>query len=268
MQNKNLKIKAFTFVELMVVITILAVLWAIWFSSYIWSIADTRDSQRKSDFAQVSSALKIYKQKRWYYSYPWDVMEIQYDWSTVALQWRLNSNVRLNSLDKLPFDPETKQPYFYSITKNKQEFELAWTLENGDNMKALLIWNYKSASKTILPTISLAVTYDSILPFIEIKEWEPNNKRDNFIYNDQEENLPYDFNDPFEPSVTWINFTDLLDQVELEKTYWQNTDFRNCIEIQEWWKALIPFHATSPFDYQIITETWALVTTWCLIPTP
>jgi len=47
--------------------------------------------------------------------------------------------VRLNSLDKLPLDPETKLPYFYSITKTKQEFELAGTLENSDNSISLLV---------------------------------------------------------------------------------------------------------------------------------
>lgn len=265
MNIKNIKNWAFTFVELIVVVTILSILWAIWFSSYIWSIADTRDSQRKSDFAQVSSALKIYKQKRWYYAYPWDVMNIQYDWNTVAYQWKLNNNVRLNSLDKLPIDPETDSPYFYSITENKQEFELAATLENSDNLISLVVWNYKSASKNILPTISLAIS-QAVWSNIEIKawvwSWDANRKL--FIYNSQVENLPYTFDEPYLPYSSWTGFSDLLSYVEAEEIYWQNTDFRNCIEIQEWWKALIPFTATA-FEYQIITDTWALVNTWCTL---
>jgi len=36
-------------------------------------------------------------------------------------------------------DPETKEAYFYSITANKQEFELAGTLENTDDPIALMI---------------------------------------------------------------------------------------------------------------------------------
>jgi hypothetical protein len=42
-------------------------------------------------------------------------------------------------LDKLPIDPETDSPYFYSITENKQEFELAATLENSDNLISLVV---------------------------------------------------------------------------------------------------------------------------------
>ena len=256
--------KAFTFVELMVVITILAVLWAIWFSSYISSIADTRDSQRKSDFAQVSSALKIYKQKRWYYSHPWDVMNIQYDWNTVALQWKLNINVRLNSLDKLPSDPETKEPYFYSITKNKQEFELAWTLENTDTPLALMIWNYKSVSKSVLPVLNLAIP-TVVWSNIEIKDWEWawSDNRKLFIYDNQSHNLPYEFVEPFSPYSDWTDFDTLQSEVEFTKSYWQNTDFRNCIEIQEWWKALIPFTSTEDIIYQIIDNVWNLSDIGC-----
>lgn len=266
MKKNNYRNKAFTFTELVVVVTILAILWTIWFSSYIWSIADTRDSQRKSDFAQVSSALKIYKQKRWYYSYPWNVMNIQYDWNTIAYQWKLNNNVRLNSLDKLPMDPETKLWYYYSITKSKQEFELAGSLENSDNPISLVVWNYKSDSKNILPTISLAVDQDPGTN-IEIKKWTADwdINRKLFIYNNQDHNLAYTFKEPYLPYSDWTSFTGLLDEVESNWDYWQNTDFRNCIEIQEWWKAIIPF-STTPFEYQIITDTWALVNTWCTTP--
>jgi len=35
-------------------------------------------------------------------------------------------------------DPKTKSPYFYSITKNAQEYELSATLENTDNPIAIL----------------------------------------------------------------------------------------------------------------------------------
>ena len=111
---KNIK-KAFTFTELMVVAVILWILWIIWFGSYVWYISDSRDSQRKSDLAQFWSALKVYKQKRWYFPTPGESFNITYSWTTVAYQWLLDTNVRLNTLDKLSFDPKTKKPYFYSV---------------------------------------------------------------------------------------------------------------------------------------------------------
>jgi len=54
-------------------------------------------------------------------------------------------------------DPKTNVPYFYSITKNKQAFQIAATLENGDYPKSLLRGSYKSVSKDVLPTIVLAL---------------------------------------------------------------------------------------------------------------
>ncbi|MDF1682375.1 MAG: hypothetical protein P1U46_01015 [Patescibacteria group bacterium] len=47
-------------------------------------------------------------------------------------------------------------PYFYSVTKTKQEFEMAATLENEDNPIALVNGTYKSVSRNILPSIILA----------------------------------------------------------------------------------------------------------------
>ena len=120
-------IKWFTFIELIVVISIIVILSWIWFISYYEFIWEARDSQRKSDLLQISSGLKTYKQKRGYYWLPWDYFNITYDSQIVANQWKLNENIHIDSLEKLPIDPKTKKPYFYWVTKNKQEFQLAWT---------------------------------------------------------------------------------------------------------------------------------------------
>lgn len=259
------KIKAFTFVELIVVITILVVLWAIWFSSYSWYIDDSRDTQRKSDLSQVSSALKVYKQKRWYYAIPWDTFNLTYSWVTVALQWKLNNNVRLNSLEKLPYDPKIDIAYSYSITSNKQEFEISANLENSGNNLAILDWNYKSVSKYILPTILLA-TWATLGSDVEVQSWTTtwDENRKLFIYNNQYHNIPYTFESPYEPYSDWTSFDELLTEVEDNNNFWQNSDYRNCVEISEWNKLIIPLSST-PMEYQIITDTWSLVNTWCTL---
>jgi len=261
-KNKN----AFTIVELIVVVTIISILWAIWFWAYSSNIADSRDSQRKSDLAQVESALKIYKQKRWYYPIPWDNFNITYSWTTVAYEWRLNENTHINTLEKLPLDPKIKQAYFYSTTKNKQEFELSATVENGDLSQAILVWNYKTVSKNILPSITLA-TYPAINSNVEIKAWLGNGdtNRNLFVYNWQENNLVYSFDDPFEPISDWTeDFIWSLQKAISTKNFWQNSDYRNCVEISEAWKIIIPLTA-SQFEYQIISSNWALTNTWCIL---
>ncbi len=265
MKNKQLTIKAFTLVELITVMIILTILSWIWFSSYVWYISNARDTQRKSDLLQINSALKLYKQKKWFFWFPWDYFNITYDSNIVAMQWKLNTNVHIDSIDSLPIDPKTKWYYTYSITKNKQEFMLAWTLENSNFNTALISWNYTSVSKNILPTILIA-TWAIANSTIEIMSSDPVwvVNRNLFIYNNQEHNLPYDFTKPYDSYSDWTSFDDLLTEAEEFNYFWQNTDFRNCIEIEEAWKLIIPLDS-NPFEYQIISNTWALVNTWCTL---
>ncbi len=257
--------KWFSFVELIVVVSIITVLSWIWFYTYVWHLSDTRDSSRKADFAQVTSALKIYKQKRWYYACPWNKFDISFSWTVVAMQWELNKNVRLNTLEVLPTDPKIDKYYSYSVTTNKQEFELCWTLENDDVDLSIIVWNYKSVSSNVLPTLLLA-TWATEWSTIEIKEWTTSwdIHRKLFIYDKQSHNLAYTFTSPFEYLSDWTSFNDLKDEMTLNDTYWQNSDFRNCLEIEQWWKLLIPLSATS-FEYQIVTSTWVLVNTGCTL---
>jgi len=261
MKNK----KAFTFVELIVSITIIAIMSTIWFVSYNKYLWDSRDSQRKSDLAQIWSALKVYKQKRGYAPLPWSNFNITYSWTVVAYQWYFDNNVHLNTLDKIILDPKTKTPYLYSIVKNKQEYEIAATLENRDVSVALVNGTYKSISRNILPWIILAIEKN---PWenAEIKEWttEWDINREKFIFNNQSYNLPYTFETPYSvySDTEWNTLTGILDKLEENNDYWQNTDYRNCLEIDEWWKLIIPLSNT-PFEYQIITKTWSLTNTWC-----
>lgn len=256
---------AFTFVELIIVITIITILWGIWFSSYVSYLWDSRDSQRKSDMSQVSSSLKIYKQKRWYYALPGDYFNITYSWSIVAYQGELNSNLRLDSLERLPTDPKTKWYYIYSVTKNKQEFQLATTLENEEKNIALLEWNYKSVSKNILPTIMFAAQLP-VWGNLEIKQWTIawDIARKLFVFNNQSHNLVYTFEEPYTPKSDGTSFDMLLLEAESNSNFWPNSDYRNCVEIQEWWKLLFPLSATS-FEYQIVTESGSLVNTGCTL---
>jgi hypothetical protein len=51
-----------------------------------------------------------------------------------------------------------KVPYLYSISRSKQEFQVATTLENNGKPISFLAGNYSSVSKYVLP--SLLVAYE------------------------------------------------------------------------------------------------------------
>lgn len=262
--------KWFTLVELVVTVTILAIISTIGFVSYSSYLWDARDSQRKSDLSQVSSALKVYKQKRWYYPLPWDYFNIIYNSETIAFQWKLNNNVRLNTLDSLPLDPKIGAPYLYSIVNNKQEYQLAATLENTETPLALVVWNYSSVAIDTLPWIILALERDSGQT-ASIIDWETDSEsvdwsvnKNKFIFDNQDYNLPYTFTSPYKPSSNWTEIDDIIDELEENNSYWQNADYRTCLEIEEAWKAIQDDN--SELTYQIITDDWVLEDIECEFP--
>jgi hypothetical protein len=82
-----------------------------------------------------------------------------------------------------------KIPYTYSITRSKQEFQLATTLENNGKPIAFVDGNYSTVSKYILPSIIIAYNGNGSInintdPF-----------RNLFILDGVQNNLPYNFED-------------------------------------------------------------------------
>ena len=241
---KSLK-RGFTLVELVVVATILVILTGIGFYSYVGNLQDSRDAARQADIAKLSSALKLQHQKRGTYPNPWQSVEHQLLWTWAVIQWFLDSSVALTTLDKLSIDPKLKTPYVYSITRNRQEFQVAGTLENGDNPQAILEWNYKTVAVDILPTIVVASESS-------INLGTTNNA---FVFNGWQENLVYTFtwdNGPVDGST---DLPGLLSDPLID--LWQNSDYRTCLEIKEAWKSI------GNTDYQIRDLNWALTTVTC-----
>jgi prepilin-type N-terminal cleavage/methylation domain-containing protein len=218
----------FTFIELIISISILAVLSVLWFISYSKNIEDTRDSQRESDVLYIVNALKLHKTIRWNYPYPWDSVNIINNWTLVATQWKMNNEVILSTMSNIPLDPFVKIPYTYSIWRNKQEFQIAATRENNWVNKSSLKWDYKVVSRDVLPTIILAIYWTGEIEINElISSWVTN--RTKFIFDNSTNNLPYTFSYPFLPysdntSFTWLLYNPWIEWV-------QNNDYKNCNEI-------------------------------------
>ncbi|MCH2188236.1 prepilin-type N-terminal cleavage/methylation domain-containing protein [Candidatus Gracilibacteria bacterium] len=255
--------RAFTFVELIIVTAIIGILTVIGFVSYVDFVSSARDTQRISDLEKVSSALKISKQSRGVYPDPGDNFSITNNGYTVAYQGFLNNNVRIPSLESLPKDPkESDINYVYSITGNKQEFQLATTLENDDTPIAHLTGNYSSVSKNVLPTLFLAMI--STTP-IEIHDGvgDGSVNRNLFIFHRSSNNLPYLF-DTQVPYSEGLTFDELITIAENGDHFWQNNDYRSCIEIYEDKKYISDFSNTGTTEqYQILSSTGALVNTDC-----
>lgn len=253
MQNYNKISRGFTLVEIVVTTTILVILTSIWFYSYTKSIWDARDSARITDISALWSQLSLYKRERGAYPFPGDRFNLLNGSVVVAYQWKMNTKVSLTTANtSLPLDPDLEIPYFYSTTRNRQEYQIAATAENSESPYTLLQWDYRSISKNILPNIVLALdtTSDTDISLLANKSL--------FLFHKGFNTLPYDFGsgDPYSDGTT---LTWMLNNAGND--YWQNTDFRSCNEIELAGKNIT---ATWSIDeYQILDSNWILQDTNC-----
>ncbi len=124
--------QAFTLVELVIVIVILAILWAIAFISLSWYSTQARDSARISDISSIRTSIELFHLDAWKYPIPTEAHDVFYSWSIVVWkQWTFweTAFANTNKLDKIPVDPLVEKEYTYSVTAKWNEFQLWWIME-------------------------------------------------------------------------------------------------------------------------------------------
>ncbi len=127
----NMKKQAFTIIELIVAITIMAIISIIAFISLQWYSKNARDSVRQSDIAQITSVMWLYEKQVWRFPKPTEWVDITYSWAQVWNQWTIWDSVILNLWDfnQKPVDPLTWSEYTYSRLNTKSEYEVAAVME-------------------------------------------------------------------------------------------------------------------------------------------
>lgn len=149
--------KWFTLVELIIVITILAILSTIWFVAFQSYTKNTRDSVRLWNIRNIESWLNLYFVKT--NKYP-DVESstiiYAWSWNIIWYQWYLWDEVsKLININKTPLDPLDKEKYIYSTNQSKSKYQLMTFLETDNqisyinkiyaidytNRKPATIWN-------------------------------------------------------------------------------------------------------------------------------
>jgi len=176
---QKIRKSAFTLVELIVVITILAILWTIAFISLQWYSRDARDATRTSDLWNIKTSLELFSLKTWKYPSPDSFSTITYSgWTeNVWYQWVVWDIVTTNlkSLNNKPLDPLTNDPYIYSVTNSYKEYEVLalyeWSVAynpiiNQTNaavttLTPKIAWNYNwvfvKTNNYIIPTPSIVI---------------------------------------------------------------------------------------------------------------
>ena len=201
----------FTLVELIVVISILAILWVIAFLSFNNYSSTARDSTRISDTSNLKKWLELYQVKSGYYPTPdsdpitwistWTINSIE-----LTYKWIVWDNISRNiNISKTPTDPLiTSQNYIYWITSNKKSYQIATSLENNaiayviqnvfatQAKQAKISWNYNwfikysSWSNTYIANIPSIIYFNSWTVNL-ISTWT-------YFIVDKNTNLPYKLN--------------------------------------------------------------------------
>ncbi|QFR39104.1 type II secretion system protein [Candidatus Gracilibacteria bacterium 28_42_T64] len=133
MENMKSK-KAFTLVELIVVITIIAILGTIAFISLQGYSSLARDSVRISDINNIRTSLELFSVKTGKYPIPSNGMAITYSGGLVWTQGTVGNSVTTNisQLSNTPIDPILNTEYVYSVTSSQKEYEIGSVLEQGN----------------------------------------------------------------------------------------------------------------------------------------
>ena len=131
MKNSSNK-KAFTLVELIVVITILAILWTIAFISLQWYSANARDSVRIANLTNMEKWLALIQAKDWMLPDPaWDTTTVTLSWSAIMTQWEITQTIaeQLLKMSGDITDPINQSNPIYSTNIWKEKFQIALFLE-------------------------------------------------------------------------------------------------------------------------------------------
>jgi prepilin-type N-terminal cleavage/methylation domain-containing protein len=126
------KKSAFTLIELIVVVVILAILWTIAYISMQDYSKWSRNSVRVTDIWIIKQSLWIFEVETWKYPISKNPDEISYKWWLLWYQWTFDKQAKLNldNLSNLPIDPLLEIEYDYSVTNTKTKYQL-WTLMEG-----------------------------------------------------------------------------------------------------------------------------------------
>ena len=239
----------FTLVELIVVISILAILWTIAFLSFWGFSSKARDSDRIADTNSLAKWIELYQVQSWIYPTP---EQITWTWiigtTTVAYLWTIQNQVSsLAKISKTPTDPLSNSYYIYWTTADYKQYQIATTLENSLSLSrdgwvrayadsptysARVLGNYKWLIKFNSWTTQ---TWIANIPSLIYSSWNLLSPTNLYSIN-KSSNLPYTIKDStpwtLTPSqillqltwtaatLTWIDITNITTQTGITANSW------------------------------------------------
>lgn len=125
--------RAYTMIELIIVIWVLVVLSTALVIAFTKYMAWVRDANRISQLEEISSWLELYKID-YTLPLPEDRIEVLVNWEVISYEWYIWNDI----LEKINYswkwiDPKDEKKFNYYLTSDKKYFQLLAFLEEGDN---------------------------------------------------------------------------------------------------------------------------------------
>jgi len=121
--NKSYSHKGFTLVEMLVVVSIIAILSSVFLVGLSGFRKSAYDARRLSDLQKVQTYLEMYFNK--HQSYPTNIS----DWA--ALENALSDSDTGVGINSLPKDPSGNMPYYYGVDSTGQSYLLGAKVSSG-----------------------------------------------------------------------------------------------------------------------------------------
>lgn len=221
--------KAFTLVELLVVVTIMIILFLI--STTIWDRykEKTYNTKVKTDLVTTDNTLRTYHQETKILPSPdWNTKFYKQDWSYAHDEkeafW-LNGFLTETTLPKrfiniTPLDPRTNHYYAYGKQVKWDKFEISWIISINRNYESVLNWNYE---------------YKNIWTYNLIREYN----WPKFVYDKSKNEFPYNPEELILTAklfvFTWtlnLNGNNITNNEIIFKTW-------DIVELSAWWQAIL-----------------------------
>lgn len=143
--------KWFSFIEIVIVITIIALLAVIGVSLNSQYQEKTMNAKISSDIDTLKWSLSLYKTDT--SSLPLPLGNINFYWKNAEymhsqswaywVYWSIRENILPKKyINLLPVDPRTNQYYAYGKTLLSGEFEIAWVVSKDGRYESIVVWDY------------------------------------------------------------------------------------------------------------------------------
>lgn len=133
--------KAFTLVELVVIIWVISILWIIAAVQYSSNLSIVRDATRINQMTEIHNGLTAVSiQKR--VPMPAQKVDILANSRVIWYQGDVDENlVKVINFTSSALDPKTSQPYTVLMNKKRNKFQILWYLENESSSQISLVSN-------------------------------------------------------------------------------------------------------------------------------